>query len=191
LPKEQGVLEKLFSFRGRLSRLAFLGWTAASIALLVLMIVVLMMVGVVGGQTLHVAVAPQLTSLVVGLLMAIQYVWVALALQAKRIRDIGLSPLIVIGTLVAFSIVDSTLLTRLVPAPPIHLFGPQTMIGALVNVAYLCALLFWPGQTKNPERLEETSRDAMIAPRPSMPQNVPLRDAPRATARREFGLRSR
>jgi uncharacterized membrane protein YhaH (DUF805 family) len=183
------VFEKLFSFKGRLGRLAFLGWTIASIGILALATVVFVVAGVVGGQTLHVRAAPQLTGLMVGLLMTIPYFWVAFALHAKRIRDIGCSPLIVIGALIAFNLIDMTLLTRFMQS--VQPFVHQTMIGGLVNLAYFGALLFWPGQTRDARPPEETSLDALIAPRPSMPQSVLLRHVPQDAPRREFGLRTR
>jgi uncharacterized membrane protein YhaH (DUF805 family) len=179
------VLAKLFSFRGRLTRLEFLGWSVAAILLLVVITVVLVAASVIGAKELGAGVGAGALGLIMGLAMAIAYIWCGLALAAKRIRDIGWSPLIVITSLILFEIIDMVILTRLIPVRYLWPLDQHTIVGGVVNLAYLGALLFWPSQDTDASPAEPSARTAPSAPRPSMP--MPSARAPR----REFGLRTR
>ena len=86
------MLAKLFSFRGRLTRLEFLGWSVAATLLLVVITVVLMAASVIGAKDLRAGVGAGVLGLIIALVMAVAYLWCGLALAAKRIRDIGWSP---------------------------------------------------------------------------------------------------
>ena len=179
------MLAKLFSFRGRLTRLEFLGWSVAAILLLVVTAVVLVAASVVGAKDLRAGAGAGVLGLIIGLGMAVAYIWCGLALAAKRIRDIGWSPLIVITSLILFEIVDIVMLTRLIPVRYLWPLDQHTIVGGVVNLAYFGALLFWPSQDTDASPAEPSARTAPGSPRPSIP--MPSARAPR----REFGLRTR
>jgi uncharacterized membrane protein YhaH (DUF805 family) len=179
------VLAKLFSFRGQLTRLEFLGWSVAATLLLVVITVILMAASVIGAKELRAGVGAGMLGLIIALVMAVAYLWCGLALAAKRIRDIGLSPLIVMTSLFLFDIVDVLMLTRLIHARFFWPLDQYTIIGGAVNLAYLGALLLWPSQDADASPAEPSARTAPSAPRPSMPSPTAR------TPRREFGLRTR
>jgi uncharacterized membrane protein YhaH (DUF805 family) len=188
------LLEKLFSFRGRLARLEFLGWSLAAGVLLVVMAMVLVTAGIYSSS-------PGLAAIVIGLVMAVVYFWMSFALQAKRIRDIGLSPLMVIVGLMLFSMFDAAVLSRIIHFK-LWSLGPNTGIGGLVNLAYLGMLLFWPGESGNrslrglwpdepdpaPPVIARPSVAASSSPQPARLQQAVSRPG---APRREFGLRTR
>ena len=64
-------------------------------------------------------------------------------LQSMRIRDIGWDPVCVIPAWIALMIVDHVVAGRF-PAWAIGEEHQGTMVGALVNLALLLALTFWP-----------------------------------------------
>jgi uncharacterized membrane protein YhaH (DUF805 family) len=179
------VLAKLFSFRGRLSRLEFIGWSFAASLLLVVITVALMAASVIGAKELSAGVGAGVLGLLIALAMGVAYLWCGLALAAKRIRDIGWSPLIVMASLFLFDIVDVLMLTRLIHARFFWPLDQYTIIGGAVNLVYLGTLLLWPSQDADASPAEPAARTAPSAPRSSMP--MPSARAPR----REFGLRTR
>ena len=65
------------------------------------------------------------------------FVWFTLTLQAKRLRDIGWSPLYVLTGWVGIHIVDAIL------APT---GSGGTVIGKTIDAAMVLVLLFWPGR---------------------------------------------
>jgi uncharacterized membrane protein YhaH (DUF805 family) len=185
------VLDKLFSFRGRLSRLQFLGWTIALAVIFTVGTVVLVTTGVVSGQMLHARSSPGAIGLAAGLAMLILYLWSGLALQVKRIRDIGLSPLLVIVGLMIFSFIDGLILSRY-----LHFrlwpFQHQATISGLVNLAFMGMLLFWPGEGDDDAPRAAPRDVAPMAPQPSVPRPTISMSLPQpGAARREFGLRTR
>jgi uncharacterized membrane protein YhaH (DUF805 family) len=177
-----------------LSRLEYFGWAIALGVIFVIGTVVLVVTGVVSGQMLNARSSPAAVGLAAVFVMVIAYLWSALALQAKRIRDIGLSPLLVIVGLMVFQVIDALILGR-------HLhfrlwpLDYQMTIGGLVNVAFAGMLLFWPGQRDDDAPRSEPRDSAPIAPQPSIPRpsiQRPNTAMPQPNAaRREFGLRTR
>jgi hypothetical protein len=133
--------------------------------------------------------------------MGVAYFWMSFALQAKRIRDIGLSPLMVIVGLMLFSMFDAAVLSRIIHFK-LWSLGPNTGIGGLVNLAYLGMLLFWPGESGDgrlrglwpdepdpaPPAIARPSVAASSSPQPARLQQAVSRPG---APRREFGLRTR
>jgi uncharacterized membrane protein YhaH (DUF805 family) len=71
-------------------------------------------------------------------------------LQSMRIRDIGWDPVCVIPAWIAIVIVDK-LIAGKIPAWSLGKDHNGTIVGALVNLALLLALTFWPsGDYENP-----------------------------------------
>lgn len=183
---DRTMIDVLFSFRGRLRRLQFVGWWLATIVLGIVAILALIILGVASVKTMSWGLGAGLAAVLAILGIAVLYIWIGLALAAKRIRDIGWSPLLVIGGLILFTIVDMLVLTRLLGVFP-NKYGNQTAIGFLVNLAYMGVLLFWPSASDGDEsEPAEPLREAPVvaaAPRPVMRQV--------GGPRREFGLRTR
>jgi uncharacterized membrane protein YhaH (DUF805 family) len=201
------MLDKLFSFRGRLARLEFLGWSLAAGVIFVVLVVAL--VGVVTGEMLSARSNPGFGVVVVAIGIGIFYFWCGFALQAKRIRDIGLSPLMVIVGLFLFDFFDALVLSRIFHFK-LWPHSPNTGIAGLVNLAYIGMLLFWPGESGD-GRLrnlwpDEPNPAPPVASQPSAPpslqparfQSAGIQQAKVQPAmsrsggpRREFGLRTR
>jgi uncharacterized membrane protein YhaH (DUF805 family) len=192
------MLDKLFSFRGRLNRVEFFCWSLAAGVIFIVMAVVLVVAGVRGLST---GSSPGVTGLLLIVAMAIAYFWCGFALQAKRIRDIGLSPVMVIVGLMLFSMFDAAVLSRIFHFK-LWSLSPNTGIAGLVNLAYIGMLFFWPGQIQErrlrdlwpdePDPARPVVAQPSAAPPPSL-QPARLQQAitrPNG-ARREFGLRTR
>jgi uncharacterized membrane protein YhaH (DUF805 family) len=103
-------------------------------------------------------------------------------LQAMRIRDIGWDPVCVVPAWFALVVVDHLLAPRF----PAWAIGPEhqgTMVGAIVNLALMLALMFWPsasseGSYSNPLQsgrseakpslsIQRLARVSQGAPRPT------------------------
>ena len=181
------MLAKLFSFRGRLTRLEFLGWSFGATFIFIGVAVLFIVLGVIDGR-----MSAAVTGLIAIVAVVVAALWSGLALQVKRIRDMGFGPLMVIGGLMAFEVIDTLMLRRFV-----HLSffpgGLHTAVGELVQLAFLGVLLFWPSAGREGAWREEPGDVAPVtpqasAPRPSMARaSLPQPGAPR----REFGLRTR
>lgn len=88
------MFETLFMFGGRLNRLQYF-FTS---------IIISLVAGLIGG-ILFAAMAATgagIGGFVLLILLMLPFLWMSLSVQAARIRDIGLSPLVVIGGLIAF-----------------------------------------------------------------------------------------
>src|SRR3982751_6319794 len=95
------MIDALFGFRGRLGRLAFLGWNLAGMVL----VGAIALAFLVLGAGLAAVGTPSSGAKIVGMLMALTAggagLWMTFALLSKRVRDIGLAPLpLVIGAMV-------------------------------------------------------------------------------------------
>jgi hypothetical protein len=156
---------------------------------------------VAGVRGLSTGSSPGVTGLLLIVAMAIAYFWCGFALQAKRIRDIGLSPVMVIVGLMLFSMFDAAVLSRIFHFK-LWSLSPNTGIAGLVNLAYIGMLFFWPGQIQDgrlrdlwpdePDPARPVVAQPSAAPPPSL-QPARLQQAitrPNG-ARREFGLRTR
>jgi len=180
------MLAKLFSFKGRLARLEFLGWSFAAIVAIWLTATFLVATAIVdfknSGGLGTIAIV-----FLIGLAMCVALIWSGLALAVKRIRDIGYSPLLVIGALILYDIVDMAVLTYFIPMRAFWPFQQYTIIGGTVHLVYFAALLLLPSEgadvTAEPSSSDPPSRAvAAPAPRPSM--------ASAGGPRRHFGLRT-
>jgi uncharacterized membrane protein YhaH (DUF805 family) len=133
------MLGFLFGFNARLGRLHFF---LSMVALVVAMTVVGL---VMANHAIH--TTPKATPLSDYLttqpvtLAVIVYSLVSYTLQSMRIRDIGWDPVCVIPAWIALSIVDRVVASKI----PAWSFGDHgTLVGALVNLALILALTFWP-----------------------------------------------
>jgi uncharacterized membrane protein YhaH (DUF805 family) len=173
------MLANLFSFHGRMARLEFLGWTIASLAIVFVTTAILVFGGIVGAKGLH-AGKGQATAIVL-ILSAVVFViamWSSLAISAKRVRDLGLSPLVVIGVLIVFDIVDALVLTRYTSARFFWPLAQYTMVGGMVNTAAYAAMLLWPGKSEDGGPRQSSAEERLFRPQAGM-------------AREGFGVRAR
>ena len=131
------MLVWLFDFRGRIGRARF----AAGLSLATLGAVGLLLVAALAASSLH----WQGWALVAAaLVVALPLLWSLLALQAKRLRDIGL-PVLVLPVVVALNIADRFLALR----TGWRFLWPDeltTPVSGLVNTVLLMAFLAWPGR---------------------------------------------
>src|SRR6185312_14125636 len=127
----------LFDFRGRVGRVRF----AAGLALAIFGAVGLLLVAALAASALHL---PGGATVAAALVVALPLSWSLLALQVKRLRDLGL-PVLLLPVVIALNIADHFLAIRtgwrfLWPDEP------TTAVSGLVNMALLLALLAWPGR---------------------------------------------
>lgn len=113
-------------------------------------------------------------------------IWITLALQAKRIRDMGFNPWPWVIGVTAVMIADQFIFTHYTQLrffPPLAEYTP---FGGFLTAAYTIVLLLWPGA--------DESQDISVAPRVERtPDSSPTRRTKVAqpSHRAEFGLRSR
>jgi uncharacterized membrane protein YhaH (DUF805 family) len=115
------------------------------------------------------------------------FAWMTFTLQCMRIRDIGWDPVCVIPAWVAILIVDK-LVAGKIPAWSLGHQHNQTVVGALVNLALVLALTFWPGGD-----YERPFNDAYRTPDKPAPKTVATSVAAERIARAsgaEFGRRA-
>lgn len=144
------MFEAVFSFRGRLNRLQYL---ASSMALGAVVTIAVVIIGVSAFAQFHGSGGPpSLASLgpilLIALLLVPPFFWVSFSLQARRFRDIGWNPVLVIPLWLGVLVIDQLLATA-VPAislPLVH----RTIVGVVFNLAMGGSLLFWPGRGDDP-----------------------------------------
>jgi hypothetical protein len=166
-----------------MNRLAFIGWQVLSLVLLFASLVGL---GIgVRALDIGLSLATELVFGAIVLVLVIAAVWTTYALQAKRIRDAGLPPLMVIVAVMLISIVDEVVLTHLTemrfPVP----FHHNTPIGGVIAVAYLAMLMLWP--SADARRKPPASGVSPVWP---CSDPTPLRSSA-GLGRSEFGVRAR
>ena len=188
--REAPMLEAVFSFRGRLGRLQyFVGGLALGMAI----IVPLVMIGVSMFAHGGVGAKPPLGLLALFALVAVPlFLWISLSLQARRLRDIGWNPLYVIPAVFAVDLIDQTI-ARLAPALAVSKISHQTVVGLLINLAFGCALLFWPGRTEDdaPSDYEPNWQQPSEPPppAPAAPIRAPMPASRPVSATPTFGRR--
>jgi uncharacterized membrane protein YhaH (DUF805 family) len=190
------MFEAVFSFRGRLNRLQYL---ASSMALGAVITIAVVIVGVTAFAQFHASGGqPNLAGLgpilLIALLLLPPFFWVSFSLQARRFRDIGWNPVLMIPLWLGVLVVDElvAIAAPAVSLPVVH----HTVIGVLFNLAMGGSLLFWPGRDEDPA--PPVFEDAWTPPpspepRPAMPRAAPVPSyrpaAPAAPAAPRFGRR--
>ena len=135
------MLPEVLSFRGRLARWPFF---LSSLALVAACFVPVFLV--LGALTPIREGSKSALVILIGMcvVFAAGMAWISLAIQARRLRDIGLNPLYVMPAWFLLRALDPVFATLV----PKLAFGDRhqshTMVGALIDVGLLLALLFWP-----------------------------------------------
>jgi uncharacterized membrane protein YhaH (DUF805 family) len=183
----------MFSFSGRITRFPFfLGCLALAAACFIPVIATLgLLTPIQAGNRVALI-------LLIGLLIlfAAAMLWISLALQTKRIRDIGWDPLIILPVWLVLQVADP-ILAHFYPALAAGKGGGETLLGGMVNLVLFGILLFWPSADyeltssgprscppkPNPPRLNE--------PRPAEREPIVQRALPASPAphRTSFGRR--
>ena len=177
------MLGFLFGFNARLGRLHFF---LGTIAVAVLMTAIC--VAIAGHALTSKGAIPSLTSGPV-IAAAVLFGWLSFTLHSMRVRDIGWDPVCVIPAWIAATIIDGLVATK-IPAISLGQGQHGTIVGALVNLALLLALLFWPSSEHEQEDPAPTSGDPFRMP--DLPSRSPAAPASRAArvANGEFGRRA-
>lgn len=137
----------LFGFEGRLGRLAFFGWTLVGALIVFATALIWLVIGAVCAILLPSGTeAPRAMGIAMGASALIVGTWTTLALQAKRLRDLGLKPMLWIVGAWAAMLADYLLLAPLTDVRFFPPFDRQTPLGGLVGLAYMIALFFWPSR---------------------------------------------
>ncbi|MEB2847782.1 DUF805 domain-containing protein [Endobacterium cereale] len=193
------MFETLFMFGGRLNRLQYFVTT----------IVISLVAGLIGG-ILFAAMAATgagIGGFALVILLLLPFLWMSLSMQAARIRDIGLSPLFVIGGLIAFyGVLHLTIMASANVAMALFLSG-LSIVSQILNGLLL---LFMPGDTfprngpppsfdnmPGGDRVARTPWDDIAIPSPpavaqyASPELAPVRAArqPQMHAKPAFGRR--
>jgi uncharacterized membrane protein YhaH (DUF805 family) len=71
------------------------------------------------------------------------FLWIKLTLESMRIRDMGWDPVLVMPAWIAMGLVDNVVASKF-PAWSIGHGHHGTLVGAMIQVALLFALTFWP-----------------------------------------------
>jgi uncharacterized membrane protein YhaH (DUF805 family) len=190
------MIESLFSFRGRMGRLAYAGWTFATVGILFFFVFAALLSGAAAIPSLGRQNAPLFVLFLFGLLAVVMF-WSSLALSVKRIRDTGFSPLVVIGVAWSIMVVSAFIPMDVIDAKSIWPFGRQTPISAITELAFVLFLVFWPSdavyQSPDVEPAETPESKPLVSPPEQPPKPRPALTSPIGPpgARREFGLRRR
>jgi uncharacterized membrane protein YhaH (DUF805 family) len=137
------MLGFVFGLNARLGRLHFF---LATVALAIVMTAICFAIAMaVLNNTSPGAIRPEDLTKSWAMIAAIVFFGVAtFTLQSMRIRDIGWDPVCVVPAWFALVIVDHVVAGRF-PAWAIGQEHQATAVGALVNLALMLALMFWPG----------------------------------------------
>jgi uncharacterized membrane protein YhaH (DUF805 family) len=140
------MLEKLFWFGGRLGRLAYFGWSFASVAVAVVIALVLILLAApVATNSAKVFANPRDIGYVAIIGTSIVVLWMSLALQTKRLRDMGRDPFVWIVAVWTVLLLDHFVLTSYVAVRyPSYVFSGYTPLGGILSIVYWVFLLFTP-----------------------------------------------
>jgi uncharacterized membrane protein YhaH (DUF805 family) len=142
------MLGFLFGFNARLGRMHYF---LATIGLAVVMTAICFAIAMLLFQQSPSEMLPSALTMSWPVITAAAFFgWMTFTLQSMRIRDIGWDPVCVIPAWIAIVIVDK-LIAGKIPAWSLGKDHNGTIVGALVNLALLLALTFWPsGDNENP-----------------------------------------
>lgn len=133
------MLDWLFSFRGEIGRVRYL----AGFSLLLVMTIVVMVAATLLGAAAAPLRSPLLTTGLAVVLAALAY-WSTMALAARRLRDIGLNPWLVLGGLFLLGVAERFLPFGL---PDLAWLEPMaTPVSGLIGSLVLAGMLLWPGK---------------------------------------------
>jgi len=159
------MIDALFGFRGRLGRLAFLGWNLAGMVVVGAIAVAFLVLG----AGLAAVGVPSDGAKILGVLMALTAggagIWMTLAILGKRVRDIGLAPLPWMIGAITLLAVDEAVLARFTDLRFLSPFARQTPLGGLLATGSIIFLVCWPGRSEsgNPGASDAVMRRMAIA----------------------------
>lgn len=134
------MLEWLFSFRGEIGRVRYLAGFSLLVVMTVLVTVAVTLVGVAAPS-----LRSPLLSTGLAVVLAVLAYWSVTALAARRLRDIGLNPWLVLGGLTLLSLAERFLPFGL---PGMAWLEPTASpVSGLIGALVLAAMLLWPGRS--------------------------------------------
>lgn len=159
-----------FSFRGKIDRKTFaLGYASAAAAMMAIGVAIILPLSfvlawlkttnLVSSDLLGALKALSITGTVIA--VAVPYLWVLLALIAKRARSIGINPFLFTGALLLVGPLDVYLVRPLTKARFIWPFASMSLVGGLVTSLAFILLLFCP-----PMRGAEMPQPRKLPPKP-------------------------
>ena len=134
------MFEALFSFSGRMGRIAYIGWGFFAVLVLCLVgggVLGFGMAAAVHGSALSIGI-------IVGAGLLIVALWASLATATKRVRDMGFPPVLWIVGIFVLTLADHLLLTRYIGARFFWPFDLYTPIGGFISTVAFAMLLLWP-----------------------------------------------
>jgi uncharacterized membrane protein YhaH (DUF805 family) len=168
------MLGAVFGFSGRVNRLQFFfGSLGLGFGLMALLMPMAMVFALHGSAAFSAGLG---LTLLFGMIAVFAAFWISLSLQARRIRDIGWNPLIVIPGSIALQVAD-LLVARAIPHLAVSRGDSGTGFGVLLNLGLCLCLLFWPGG-------DGASTPTIAAPKaPKPPRSDPRPEAPVVASR--------
>jgi uncharacterized membrane protein YhaH (DUF805 family) len=168
------MLAAVFSFRGRINRLSyFLGSLGLGLAVIVVaVVVVLATVGAGGIEALKADPLRVLPAVLLLLLLLLPAFWIGFSLQARRIRDMGFNPALVIPGMIFYVAVDHALAAAMSGGAAVSASG-HTLIYPFVSLAYSGALLFWPGKPSDAQAPTSWADNVKLPDPPATPRRSP------------------
>jgi uncharacterized membrane protein YhaH (DUF805 family) len=165
------MLTAVFSFRGRINRLQyFLGNLAVGGALALLGAMLISFTELAPTSRPSLAMALDAVFLVFAAPLA---TWIAVSLQARRLRDIGWEPLIVMPMGVALLALGGF-------AAQTAFALSQAAVASIISLAVLACLYGWPGRRSGVTSLSD-GRMMALAPSPAL---APIRRRSLSSGRR-------
>ena len=155
--KDLIMLGFIFGLNARLGRLHYF---LITIGVAVLMTGICFVIAQQAWQSAANGVPPSIDSIKgPAIVVGIMFVVITLTLQSMRIRDIGWDPVCVIPGWIAILIIDM-MVAKKFPGVSLGSEHHGTAVSAIVNLALLLALLFWPSATyeSSPPALREPRR---------------------------------
>ncbi len=137
------MLGFIFGFNARLGRMHFF---LGTLVLAVVMALICFAIASYSFSTLPRGMHPSAEMLLTSwpvIAAGVLFAAASFMLQAMRFRDIGWDPVCVIPGWIALAFIDRLVALKM-PAVSIGSAHTGTAVGALVNLALLLALLFWP-----------------------------------------------
>ena len=176
------MMNVILGFGGRLGRLHYF---LLSLVLAAFLTVVIFTIGFAAFSRMDRGAIEgggrQTLTLIILVLTVPIYGWFTLGLMAKRFRDIGWDPFVVIigwGTLAVIDCVAA----GYVPARFVASDGTQTLFGWLLNLGMIGCLLFWPSAD------DDVTATPVSAPRISRVEALATQ-GPGGAIKASFGLR--
>ncbi len=159
------MYNNFFSFNGRVGRSRFIILTFALAFSVVIGIYILKVINLFISGMIPIGITYFIAHGLIAVLF-LAATWCSLSLIVRRVRDMGMPPIIVVPLIASLQIFDAFLLTKLIDVRFIPPYSDNTPLGGAVNLITTFALLFWPSASPvgshNQGDLIDPSRDTDV-----------------------------